>query len=849
VTLISASAGSGKSTLLRSWIDAARVGHRTAWVSIERGEQDAQRFWLSALDALRDAAPEAQIEPLAPAPYFDGKAVVEGLVRDLQRLRETVVLVLDDLHELTSAAALETLSMLLSRRPRLLAVVLSTRHDPSLRLHRLRLSGELTEIRDADLRFDLEQTHALLAASGIALSDDSVSMLYSRTEGWVAGLCLAIISLEHHPQPERFIADFSGSERTVAEYLLAEVLERQPPDVREFLLRTSVLEQVNGELADVLVGRTGSERILQTLEADNSFVTSVDPSRSWFQYHHLFANLLRLELRKAYPDEIVSLHRTAVRWYADHGRVIDAIRHALQAQDWSDATQLLSENYFSLSLNGQDATVNALLVQFPAGVRSDPELTLLAALTQLSLGSLDEASGYIAIAERKAASISQNRRRRFGTALAVAKLTLARLRADFTSVLDQVRPLLEAPTDAQTHDEIALSSDLRALALMNLGIAEKWSLRYEEGEAHLLEGLELAKRIGRPYVQVGCLAYLGLNFGNFSNVAIKERCEQAIALAEAHGWGGEPILAAALSRLGGFAAREGRYDDAEPFLDRAQKALRAEADPAIGLSLHFMRAGIYLGRNRADLALAQFEAATRLRRLLPAGHPYYEMVTQHLVHTQVRVGDLEGARATLAQIPEEQRGSAPSRVAAASVRFAEGNPRAAVETLAPVLDGSVPAVNIFTKTAALLIDAQARDVLAERDSVHEDLERVLEFGEREALIPAFAIAPPSIRGLLERHLERGTAHRPLLTHILDVLAGASATRSDKRRPDEELSEREMRVLRYLPTNLTAPEIGAELGLSHNTIKTHMREIYAKLEVHSRSEAVERARKLGLTRIG
>jgi LuxR family transcriptional regulator, maltose regulon positive regulatory protein len=285
VTLVAAPAGSGKTVLVRSWIDSTSAAARTAWVSIDRGERDAQRFWLAVVEKLRalDAA-EDVVEQLTPAPDFDGAAVVDRLVSQLGSLEQPILLVIDDLHELLSPAALGQLERLLAHRPPLLHIVLISRHDPQLSLHRLRLAGQLSEIRAPDLRFTLEETRQLLAGSGIVLSDHSVSLLQARTEGWAAGLRLAAISLARHPQPEQLVAEFAGSERTVAEYLLAEVLERQTAEVRRLLLRTSILERVSGPLADLLVGTSGSERILQELEAANAFVVAFDAGRTWFRY-------------------------------------------------------------------------------------------------------------------------------------------------------------------------------------------------------------------------------------------------------------------------------------------------------------------------------------------------------------------------------------------------------------------------------------------------------------------------------------------------------------------------------------------------------------------------------------
>jgi LuxR family maltose regulon positive regulatory protein len=327
VTLISASAGSGKTFLLRSWIGETGLAEHAAWVPVQGQERDPQRFWISVADALRGTAPGSSlVRELTAAPGLDGWTIVERLLTDLALLDDPIWLVIDDAHELGPDEALRQLELLVMRGPPQLRLVLATRHDLRLGLHRLRLEGELTEIRADDLRFSLAEARELFAAAGVELSEPALAMLHERTEGWAAGLRLAALSLAGHPDPGRFAAEFSGSERTVAEYLLAEVLERQRDEVRSLLLRTSVLERVNGELADQLTSGSGSERILQDLEQAGAFVVSLDARRSRFRYHQMFADLLELELRRTAPEKITGLHATAAGWFAGHGYPMEAIR-------------------------------------------------------------------------------------------------------------------------------------------------------------------------------------------------------------------------------------------------------------------------------------------------------------------------------------------------------------------------------------------------------------------------------------------------------------------------------------------------------------------------------------------
>ena len=437
------------------------------------------------LGALRQTSAGSRlVRELTAAPDLDGWAVVERLLKDLAPLQDRLWLVLDDVHELGSAEARRQLELLLMRGPPELRFVLATRHDLRLGLHRLRLEGELTEIRAAHLRFSLAEARELFAAAGVELPEAALALLHARTEGWAAGLRLAALSLAGHPDPERFAAEFSGSERTVAEYLLAEVLERQSQEVRRLLLRTSILEQVNGELADLLTGDEGGERVLQELEEANAFVVALDVARSWFRYHRLFADLLQLELRRTASSEIAALHQTAAQWYADHGYPMEAIRHAQAAQDWGLAVRLLGDHWPGLQLGGQAATVHAMLAGFPAEARAaDAELAALAAADELAAGSLEAAERYLGLrGDGGRRRCQPERRGQLQVLLGVVRLLLARQRGNLPAVADQAQRLqamAEAPDAAQP----GLREELRALALISLGTTEVWTARFEEARA------------------------------------------------------------------------------------------------------------------------------------------------------------------------------------------------------------------------------------------------------------------------------------------------------------------------------------------------------------------------------
>ncbi len=848
MTIISAPAGSGKTCLLRAWADRPGQPHRLAVMQVQRDQHDAQRFWLALLSAVRQAsAAPSRAESPAATPGFNGRAMVDRVLSELTDHHGRLMLVIDDLHELASPDALAQLTRLLTNLPGDVHAVLATRRDLPLRLPQLRLAGELAEIRAADLRFSERETRELLDASGIALSEAGAALLHQRTEGWAAGLRLAAISLADHPDPERFVAEFSGSDRTVAEYLIAEMLERQPGDVKDLLLRTSLLDRVNGELADLLTGRPGSERILLELEGANAFVVSLDPERTWFRYHHLFGDLLRLELRRALPEEVPALHRRAAEWFIRQGQVADGIRHTQAAGDWPGAARLLADHSFSLTLDGQTQTIQTLLQAFPQGA-DHPELALVHATVDLVRGRLDEAAAHLAVAETYAETAPPGRQRRLRVAIASLKLSLARRRGHFAGVIEQAK-FLASPLTGQSDEDIALGSDLRAVALMNLGIVEAWSLGLPDAERHLQEGAVLARNIGRPYLEVACLAQLGFASKIRPFATTRRRCQEAIALADRHGWGAEPIVAPALVTLAANLVWTGEFDEAERWLQRTGRALQTDTGPGIRLLVHIGSGMLQAGRGRRREALEEFTAAEHLRSQLAGSHALASQVTGWMLATQARAGLPGEARACLAALDDERASSGEVGNARAVISLAEGNPAAALGAVRDVLDGTAQVVGYVTLVETHLLAGLAHRELGDQRAANQAAERALGLAEPDRLVLPFVMTGSG--ELLEALPRHETAHAALLADILDVVHGSSLTAKDQSPtpPVEELSPGELRVLRYLPTNLSRPEIASELSVSVNTVNTHVRNIYAKLQARDRSSAVQRARELRLLSAG
>jgi len=573
------------------------------------------------------------------------------------------------------------------------------------------------------------------------------------------------------------------------------------------------------------------------LEDAGAFVVAVDPERSWFRYHHLFEDLLALELRRIAPQEVPGLHTIAAEWWAEHGYPVEAIRHAQAGENWGLAARLLADNWFGLYFDGRLATRRELLSGFPAGVvAADPELVVLAGADKRAAGSLEETERYLGLAARMSASVPEDRRGRFTIALAFERFELARARNDLRAVAEEAQRLV-ASTDAT---EFGLGEEVRTRVLTDLGIAEMWSGRLEDAERHLDQGLEEARRISRPMLELHALAHLALLSPFRSLATAEQRAMQAIELARKHGWEETaPAAAAAYVALGGATVWRGRLGEAESWLDLAERVLGHDTQPTAA-TLYATRGLLAFARGRHAEAAAAYRDAERMERLLVMPHMFTARVQALKLQMLVRVGETEQVERAVAEMDQEERDTNQVRVVLAALRLARDDPEAAVDVLAPLLDDSTPVMASAWDIEALLLEAIAR---ALRDPGAAS--RALDVAEPAGLLLPFLLYPTA--ELLERQARLRTTHASLIAEILNLLSGhtPAARPKDAAPLQEPLSESELRVLRYLPTNLRGPEIAAELFVSLSTIRTHLRNAYTKLGVHSRADAVKRARELGL----
>jgi LuxR family maltose regulon positive regulatory protein len=510
---------------------------------------------------------------------------------------------------------------------------------------------------------------------------------------------------------------------------------------------------------------------------------------------------------------------------------------------------MLTDHALSLTLDGQAGTVAALLRSFPDQTSEDsPDLTLVRAIADQYQLRLDETDAHLREVRAYAATIPPARRHRLQLAIASVDLLSARLRGQFDSIFEQAGALLSLGGD-QTSADAALGSDLKAIALLNLGVTEAWSLRLADSERHLAEGAALASRIGRPYLEVACLAHLGFASTGRSFALGRQRCEEAIRAAARHGWEAEAVAAPALAALANTLIWTGQFDLAEHWLDRAKRATQADGEPGIRLLVCLISATLLAARGHCHRALEEFAAARRIQALMVGQHGLTTRVDAWTIATQARLGLTEQAKAALAALDARQGGTGEIRNATAVVMLAERDPAAARREVRLVLDGDVPVLSYLTQIEAHLLDAFACRDLGDECASQQAAEQALNLAEADRLILPFAMT--GAWQLLATAPRHDTSHAALITDILDVVGdpGRDGLNQVALLPVEDLSRSELRVLRYLPTNLTRGQIANELSVSVNTVDTHIRRIYTKLGVTDRTAAVERARGLRLLSAG
>jgi LuxR family transcriptional regulator, maltose regulon positive regulatory protein len=572
--LVAAPAGSGKTTLLAHWRTTAGAG-RVAWVSLDEEDNDPTRLWVYVVEALRTVEPgvgATALDALGRPSVDHEQAVLASLLNELSRIGSPLVLVLDDYHLITNPACHQILGFFIDRLPAGVHLVLSTRVDPPLPLARMRARGELAELRAVDLQFSDQEATALLNGSmGLDLAAEDVERLVGRTEGWAAGLVLAGLSLRGRPDPGRFIAGFQGADRYVADYLGGEVLERQPEQLRDFLLRTSVLERLSGSLCDAVLQTQGSQELLGELERANLFLVPLDDRRQWYRYHQLFAELLRLELAHRDPDLVGVLHQRAAAWHQAAGHVEEAIHHATAAGEFGQAGALIARHWLAYWRRGRQLTVAGWLEGLPAeAILAQPPVAFVAAWIGGYSGASKQETERLLVAVQDASwegvlpeGISSLA---FGAAQARAALV-------FDDVGGSVRAARRALELAGPQP-----SPYRWMAQAALGQALYLAGRPAQARPGMEELVGRVSASDQPYALVAGLAVLSLLAEDEDDdQTAASLAARAAAILEAEGLEAEPLDGIVHQAVGRALIRQGKLTEAQERLGRALKVFRIDS--------------------------------------------------------------------------------------------------------------------------------------------------------------------------------------------------------------------------------------------------------------------------------
>jgi LuxR family maltose regulon positive regulatory protein len=877
LTLVCAPAGFGKTSVLAEW---ARSSQRpVAWLSLDAGDSDPARFWryvAAALDRLRGgiAAQVAALLHGSQQPPLE--TVLTVVANELAGAAEEVVLVLDDYHQIDAPAVHRSLAMLLEHPPPRLRLVLASRADPPLPLARLRAGGQLAELRQRDLRFTAAETAALLRkATGLELPAHSLAALEARTEGWVAGLQLAALSLSGQSDPAGFVATFTGSHRYVLDYLTEQVLARQPEELVRFLLETSVLERLSGPLCDAVCSRSDSQQLLERIERANLFLIPLDDQRRWWRYHHLFADLLQARLQQQRPEQLTKLHQAAAAWCEQHELADDAIGHALAADDPIWAARLVERHLEEQILRRSEAaTLARWLAALPTQVvHSRPRLSVGQAITALLRGRADEAEALLDAAERafdtaadepyapsvgRAASILAN----LPAVTAVGRADLARLRGDPEGETAFARQALAQLTD---QDGMLLGS----FARYHLAVADWLGGRLGQGERALVEVVAERAEAGERYLAVRA----GYDLGHLQRAqgrlgAALRTYQHGLELATEPGH--PPLPAAGMAHVG-LAEVLYERDELDAALKHATEGVAAcrqlayTPPLAAGLAtLAWIRQAQSDQRGALD-AIDQAEGAMPDLAMVDLLNP----VPVQWARLLLANGDLAAARRWTQQrgLSADDRPDYPHEGAyllLARLLLADHAPDRALKLLDRLHALAVAHGRVGSLIEVLTLQALALRAAGDQDAALASLGEALALAVPEGYLRVFldegapvadllgtlATSPPKVHAV---------AAAPLARAYLDRLIQAFARQGQpvlaRPRPGgamtpglvEPLSARELEVLGLLADGKSNQAIAAELVISLDTVKRHVSHVLGKLQAANRTQAVARARELRLLR--
>ncbi|MFQ5857463.1 MAG: LuxR C-terminal-related transcriptional regulator [Anaerolineae bacterium] len=847
LTLISAPAGFGKTTLLSEW--AAGCERPIAWASLDKDDNDPTRFWgyfVAALQTVRARTGEAALALLQSPHVPPIEAILTTLINEITDIPDCFVLVLDDYHVIEAQPIHAALSFLLDHMPPQMYLVIATRADPPLPLSRLRGRGQLTELRTADLRFTPDEAAAFLnQVMGLGLSSNDVTALDARTEGWIVGLKMAALAMRGRGTERiaSFVAAFAGSHRYILDYLTDEVLLQQPESVQTFLLQTAILDRLTGPLCDAVTGQSDGQTMLERLEAANLFIVPLDDERRWYRYHHLFADLLRKRLSQTQPDLQPALHRRASEWYEKNGLIGEAVSYALDTGDVELVARLVGTNALAMMEHGELTTLERWLDALPDQVvRSQPWLSVAHAWMLAFTGQLDAVEPLLRDAEEAAVSWQQPaEEQHIRGHFAAVRACVAVVTGDKLQTAELAREALELlPAD-----------DLmtRGWAAMVLGLNLYQSGDIAAADQALSEAVKICRATGDSHVAVLALCNLGavqMNKGQLIQAAHTFR--EALRLAEEYAdRAGRrlPVSAYAHTYLGALLCQWNDLDAAMSHLREGIELSKQWGEPLRlgGAYLNLAEALQTIGD--ADGALDAIQKAEQVMTKLSPWCAARVASVEALI--RLKQGDTAGASRWAASHENGLNDYFDvfdywyGCLVKTRVDIAQGRLDEALETVTQVLKGAETAEGKDHVIGALALQAIALQAQGERDQALIALEQALTLAEPEGYVRIFVDEGAPMAALLRIAASRGIA----LDYVSELLAAFGEAAPPSTPLIEPLSERELEVLRLLAAGLSNREIGAELFLAVGTVKKHTSNIYGKMNVHKRTQAVARARELGL----
>lgn len=859
LTLVSAPAGFGKTTLVTEWLTEGPSAGPVAWLSLDHRDSDPALYWAYVVASLGKVEPGIGDDALAVLQATPQRldAVVASLLNDLSALERDVVLVLDDYHLVESLAVQESMQFLLDHQPSQLRLVVASRADPPWPLAGLRARGDLLEIRAANLRFTAEEATAYLNdAMGLDLASTDIDALAGRTEGWVAALQLAALSLQGRGDPSGFITDFTGDDRFVVDYLVDEVLDRQPADIRSFLLETSILNRLSAGLCAAVTGRSDAKAVLEAVERSNLFLVALDDRRRWYRYHHLFADVIRARLSEEDTAAIPELHRRASAWYQANGDEAEAITHAIAAADFEQAAQLVELATPVLRRRRQESTLRRWLEALPDDIFADrPVLAISLVGARMATGDSTGVEALLDTVESRldatgTAPIVFDDHEFAGLAAQVLiyRAGLGLLSGDADATITNAHAALDLvePTDDLRRGSAA---GLLALAHWTTGDLDAAESQYAAAISALIAAHHLTDALGCSIA----LADIRITRGRLTDAA--HTLDAGLRLTAEHpGLRGAADMHVGLSEV---LIERNQLDAAARHL-----ATSAALGDSAGLPQHPYRRRVAMARlcrarGELDRALALVDEAIPLYDTDYS--PPVRPVGAIRARAQLALGDLDAATAWAAArglgvaddvsyVREYEHVTLARTILACQAAGRDADLDGAIGLLDRLLAAADGGSRTGSAIEILVLQAVAQNARADRPATLTALDEALRRAEQEGHVRLFLHAGPELTALLRSIALRKDAP----AHVRKVLAAVDPTTNPTLRrpsptsyPVEELSARELDVLRLLRSELSGPDIARELVVSINTVRSHTKSIYMKLGVNSRRAAIRRADELGL----